>query len=293
MQKHKNSAFTLVELIVVITILAILWTIWFLSLQWYSASSRDSVRINDISSIKTSLELFQINAWKYPLPTNWTWITYQWSEVWNQWTFWETTFNNIQNLDKIPLDPLVKKEYTYSTIQARNEYELSWLVETDDIVLNRLQVNAWDTEAIALVTWNYNGQMAKNINGSTCNMLSIPSIIASNIEISRDLEEISNNKRFVYNWFKNLPNSFKNSKFDINGWFDFAPLRLLAYSWDCNWLNNSVTERIKVLKWLQESYSWSILKLEWKIKDILWLELWWNRVSEWWWTVTMWNWWWL
>jgi len=31
---NKNQAFTLVELIVVITILAILWSIAFISLQW-------------------------------------------------------------------------------------------------------------------------------------------------------------------------------------------------------------------------------------------------------------------
>lgn len=39
--KYKNiKAFTLVELIVVITILAILWTIAFISLQWYTRDAR-------------------------------------------------------------------------------------------------------------------------------------------------------------------------------------------------------------------------------------------------------------
>ena len=36
MKLHKKRAFTLVELVVVITILAILGTIAFISLQWYS-----------------------------------------------------------------------------------------------------------------------------------------------------------------------------------------------------------------------------------------------------------------
>lgn len=42
MEKHNKNikAFTLVELIVVITILSILWTIAFISLQWYSSNSR-------------------------------------------------------------------------------------------------------------------------------------------------------------------------------------------------------------------------------------------------------------
>jgi len=67
MIKSKNlnyKWFTLVELIVVITILAILWTIAFISLQWYSKSARDSKRISDIQNIKKYLELFALNTWK-------------------------------------------------------------------------------------------------------------------------------------------------------------------------------------------------------------------------------------
>ncbi|MDD2907651.1 MAG: prepilin-type N-terminal cleavage/methylation domain-containing protein [Candidatus Gracilibacteria bacterium] len=50
MQKN-NKAFTLVELIVVITILAILGTIAFINLQGYSTSARDSKRVSDINNI--------------------------------------------------------------------------------------------------------------------------------------------------------------------------------------------------------------------------------------------------
>jgi type II secretory pathway pseudopilin PulG len=52
----------LVELIVVITILAILGTIAFISLQGYSKTARDSARISDMSRIKTSLELFSLEV---------------------------------------------------------------------------------------------------------------------------------------------------------------------------------------------------------------------------------------
>jgi len=83
-----RTAFTLVELIVVITILAILWTIAFISLQWYSKSSRDSVRISDVSNMKTSLELFHLNAWKYPLPDDDQEVTFSWNTLWYQWEFW-------------------------------------------------------------------------------------------------------------------------------------------------------------------------------------------------------------
>jgi prepilin-type N-terminal cleavage/methylation domain-containing protein len=46
-----EKAFTLVELIVVITILAILWTISFISIQGYSVSARNSKRISDIAQL--------------------------------------------------------------------------------------------------------------------------------------------------------------------------------------------------------------------------------------------------
>ncbi|MDD3144849.1 MAG: type II secretion system protein [Candidatus Gracilibacteria bacterium] len=58
MKKIINKAFTLVELIVVITILAILGTIAFINLQGYSVSARDSKRLSDITNIlkKISVE---------------------------------------------------------------------------------------------------------------------------------------------------------------------------------------------------------------------------------------------
>jgi prepilin-type N-terminal cleavage/methylation domain-containing protein len=50
-----NGGFTLIELIVVITILAILGTIAFISLQGHSASARNSKRLSDVNSINTAM----------------------------------------------------------------------------------------------------------------------------------------------------------------------------------------------------------------------------------------------
>ena len=48
--------FTLVELIVVITILAILWTVAFLSLQNYSTLARNSIRLDWVSKVATIVQ---------------------------------------------------------------------------------------------------------------------------------------------------------------------------------------------------------------------------------------------
>ena len=56
MKRTQNKAFTLVELIVVITILAILGTIAFISLQGYSWDAKNSKVTSDLKSIQTALE---------------------------------------------------------------------------------------------------------------------------------------------------------------------------------------------------------------------------------------------
>lgn len=60
--KNLKKWFTLVELIVVITILAILGTIAFISLQWYSSDARNSKRVSDLGSISTAMSI-KITQW--------------------------------------------------------------------------------------------------------------------------------------------------------------------------------------------------------------------------------------
>ena len=129
---NNKKAFTLVELIVVITIIAILWTIAFISLQWYSKSSRDSVRISDVSNMKTSLELFHLNAWKYPLPDDDQEVTFSWNTLWYQWEFWNTVISQLsRNINEVPTDPLTDKTYIYSVANNKNEFEILTLLESD------------------------------------------------------------------------------------------------------------------------------------------------------------------
>lgn len=58
--RNTKKAFTLVELIVVITILAILGTIAFISLQGYSADARNSKRTSDLGNIQGAMTLKQV-----------------------------------------------------------------------------------------------------------------------------------------------------------------------------------------------------------------------------------------
>jgi len=85
-KKRKLHGFTLVELVVVITILAILGTIGFLSVGGYSSRTRDSARVADVAQISKSLDLSIITAGNYPNPDNSFAVTYSGGVVWNQGT---------------------------------------------------------------------------------------------------------------------------------------------------------------------------------------------------------------
>ena len=60
--KNTKRAFTLVELVVVITILAILGTIAFISLQWYSSDARNSKRTSDLKNIEKAMSMKLVNG---------------------------------------------------------------------------------------------------------------------------------------------------------------------------------------------------------------------------------------
>ena len=60
--RNTRKAFTLVELIVVITILAILGTIAFISLQGYSADARNSKRSSDLGELVKTVSIGAANG---------------------------------------------------------------------------------------------------------------------------------------------------------------------------------------------------------------------------------------
>lgn len=281
--KMKNKkAFTLIELIVTILILIILWTIAFFSFQWYSQASRNSVRIADLSNITNVLEIFNIESWKYPLPENGSLITFSWWTVWQQGTFWGSVFTNVSKLNKIPTDPLFDREYTYSVTTDRNQF-LLWWIEEWWILVQNINIDksyAWDNVMNAFVVWNYNWLIARSLSWSNCYVLTVPSIISSDVETSTNYEDIVNNKALVFNWYNNIPSSFVGTKLKTDGWFNFIPNDLIVYSDNdrCKIVESDETLRLNILKQIQNTYSWTILEnvqMYWKL---VWLTI--NNASS-------------
>ncbi len=79
------TGFTLVELIVVITILVILGTIAFLNLWGFSGSARDSARISNLANLQKGLNVYQVRTWTYPMPESSVAITASWTPIGYQW----------------------------------------------------------------------------------------------------------------------------------------------------------------------------------------------------------------
>jgi len=264
--KSNELGFTLVELIVVITILAILWTIAFISLQWYSAQARDSKRLSDISNIKKSLELFSLNTWKYPLPDNKITISYSWEPVRYQWYIWEQVSTNLsRNLNEKPIDPLTEWEYIYSTTYSQTEYEVLGLYESDLIWTNVvtpfigvLQSNA-EGQDYPKIDWNYNWIYIKTANF----YVPTPSIINAEIVSNDDLSE-DNIKSQVVTGGNNIP---LTSTWRLN-------ITLSVYTWTIV-ENSTDEEKIALLEKLKTAYSWSQLASDTMYVDIL------SRTSSW------------
>jgi prepilin-type N-terminal cleavage/methylation domain-containing protein len=268
-----NQAFTLVELIVVITILAILWTIAFISFQWYSSNARDGVRISDINNIKQNLGIFITEKWFYPLPDNGIQISYSWAIAWTQWTVWDNVTTNLRNLSKKPTDPLSNNEYTYSVANNNVEYQLSYVTEwwlSYNIQLTN-QANAATTKtATAKVTGTYNEKILKVSTWSIDYILAVPSIINADLS-DKNLQSIIDNRKLVYNNYQNIPDSYKNTWYTMTWWFNFAPPsnNIVVLSWSLTDLTSSGIVQQQFITNLQTVYGWTIIQSEWQIKDII------------------------
>ncbi|OIP52967.1 hypothetical protein AUK10_03100 [Candidatus Gracilibacteria bacterium CG2_30_37_12] len=184
--KRNTYGFTLVELIVVITILVILGTIAFMSLSGFSGSARDSSRVSDLANLSKSLEVANIKLGSYPEPDNHFFVAYSGGALWEQGTIGETVTNILKaggvSLNRKPTDPLnIAKEYNYSRLAYGKAYQIKADYEGDSISFRNLPFvdqtyAASGDPQISYVAGNYNGVVAKTQTGGTTYVLAIPSL---------------------------------------------------------------------------------------------------------------------
>ena len=128
--KKGIKAFTLVELVVVITILAILATIWFVSFSWYLASTRDTNRISQLKSMSDALELYRTKK-DLPIPDDKVDVK-SWDEVIAyQWYIWKNVLETIEYTES-GLDPKDKNYFSYYLTKNKKYFQLLAFLEEED-----------------------------------------------------------------------------------------------------------------------------------------------------------------
>lgn len=125
---HKNiRAFTLVELIVVVTIIAILWTVGFISYSNYLTTARDSNRISQMTRIADALQVYGTTN-NLPLPENKIDITVWWTAVWFQGDLWESVLQTI-DYSSTARDPSDNTPFVYYLGTDRRNFQLMAFME--------------------------------------------------------------------------------------------------------------------------------------------------------------------
>lgn len=274
-----KKAFTLVELIVVVVILAILSTIWFLSLKSYSERTRDSTRATDIHNIRTSLELYAIKNSIYPSPTDSVPITHSWSVIWNQWTYWTGSLFKTSVLNKVPRDPLFDVEYVYSLTANKLEYQIWAVMERpNDIkkIINTSEAASSLSKNTAYVRWNYNSYVVKSESEikEKCYVLTLPSIITEETSTWTEYKDIVENNKLILDWYSTLPKWFQTDNYAPLKWFfTLTEDEFILYedSDSCKWLAEDEVKRIDLVDKIQKVYKETWLVNDNSYKDTLWL----------------------
>jgi len=122
-----NKWFTLVELIVVVTILWILSTIWFVAYSGYLVWVRDTNRVSNMKALSDGLELYRTKN-TLPLPDDYVEVKANWKIIWYQWYAWKNVIESIEFSSEW-VDPKDKIYYSYYLTKDRRYYQLMWFLE--------------------------------------------------------------------------------------------------------------------------------------------------------------------
>ncbi len=231
------QAFTLVELLVVMTIVAILATISSIYVIGNFEDSRDSVRLADIANIQTTLDVYYTDRWDYPTPDNLVEVTYSGSTVWTQWVFGSWIIREMKTFgSQIPLDPSFEIPYAYSIANNANEYQIAWVLEAEVEeeglweVISLIVPQANAAVSRALVRGDFNNFMVRTSTWWIDSYIATPSIISAELYDWVDVVDIITDRKLVYNDFFNLPANY-SEHIDALWGFNFNVSNPIVFEW--------------------------------------------------------------
>ena len=140
---YQLRAFTLVELIVVITIVWILSTVWFVSYSGYLTWARDSNRISQLTKLSDSLQVYSTSK-SLPLPDDNIQILASGSVVGYQWYVGVDVLETIDYTNG-GKDPKDQSYFTYYLTKDRTSMQLLAFMEEETSVIGYNNLNLWNT----------------------------------------------------------------------------------------------------------------------------------------------------
>lgn len=113
----KNPGFTLIEVLVAATIIAVLTTIGMVSYQTTARQSRDAKRKSDLEQIRVALEMIRADCDSYPTEEP------PWGSAWT------ITCEGMTNtyMEKVPQDPKDPYIYVYSSSDGSTYFLCAYL----------------------------------------------------------------------------------------------------------------------------------------------------------------------
>lgn len=184
--------FTLVELIVSTTILAVLTTIGFYTYTQYISDARDGVRKTDLATLNSELSLYKKQRWAYPYPWDYFELHNRWEAVAYQWYMNKNV--SLSTAESIPLDPELQIPYMYSVTKNRQEHQIGLSIYNNDV-------------PYAMVSGSY-----KSVSKNILPNILIASGASTAIEVNSAVGAWSTNRNwFMFNlWTHNLPYDFES-----------------------------------------------------------------------------------
>lgn len=210
---NNTKAFSLAEVLIVVTLLAILTSIGSVYLFQNFEVSRDTARKTNLINITQALDIYQTDIWKYLAPNSSVEVTYSGSTVWSQWVFGEENMRSLKVFwSDILKDPKYDVFFSYSTTNNNTEYQIAGIYEELDDSLGlstyiKIVPEAHAAVNTAQVHGDFNGFMVRTKIWDSYSYIATPSIIASDLT-STDVVDIISGEKLVYNEFFNIPASY-------------------------------------------------------------------------------------
>jgi prepilin-type N-terminal cleavage/methylation domain-containing protein len=256
MDKLKTKAFTLVELLIVIVILSILSTIWFVSISGYIKNSKFTSNDVTLRNIESWILTHYTKVWYLPLPDGdiLTWTFSVWGstlDVLYSWFVWEN-LTRFSWMYWVPKNALNNESFYYGVSSNKKNFQI-WVLQP--LLISEITTNTFANSELMKVSWNYTYPLVL-----WNSIINIPSLLLE----SNSWSNLTNNSYFFID-NQSKWTSADNALMQITSQTGITLTGIVLEDWKTqSWV-------ISQAVWLTQEETW--LRVFWSTKyfnDIIW-----------------------